>query len=108
MTIVVRDGLASKYFVAITRMTNDCSIPVTAVRPPPISSATHHLITHLRPLHRHTGITLGCGLYRQRIASSISLFHLREIDVERRTLVFLHTEIVGLAIRRDRESACQT
>ena len=107
MAVAVCNRLTSEHLVAITRMTNDGSVPVAAVRPPPVGPAAHHLIQHLCSLHRHPRKTLGCRLNRQRVACFIGLFHLGEVHMERGPFVFLHPEIVGLAIGIDREPARQ-
>ena len=83
-------------------------LPIAAVRPPPEGSATNHLVLHLSPLHRHTGISHGVTLHRQRVTCGISLLHLRELDMERWALIFFHTDIMILTVHTDGIHARQT
>ena len=61
--------------------------------PPPHLVSAGHLISYLGSLHRHSGIGLGCSLHHNGITPGISLVHLREGNLEGRTLVFLYSEI---------------
>ena len=106
-TIDICDGLTLEDLVAVTSVTQGGSLPIAAVRPPPEGCATHHLITHLSPLNRHAGIGHSVALHRQCVASGIGLFHLREFDTERRTLILLHTDVMVLTVHTDAERSRQ-
>ena len=108
LSVTVSNSLTAVDLVTATRMTNHCGIPVAVIRPPPESPAAHDLIAHLRPLYRHACKAHGRSLHRQGVTCGIGLFHLGEVYMERRTLVFLNAETVCLTIHRDRVCACQT
>ena len=88
--------------------TDHSSIPVTAVGPPPESGTAGDLVTDLRILHRHTGITHGHTFHSEGVACSIGLLDFREINMERRTLIFLYTDGVGLSVDTHREHTGKT
>ncbi len=89
------------HLITIGTVTQRSPVPIAAVRPPPIGRAAYYLITDLGTLYRHAGITHGRTLHGELVASSIGFLHLGEVDMECRTLVFLHSDIMALVVDLD-------
>ena len=108
LTFLIGHSLTMGNLVTIVSITHNSPIPVMAIGPPPEGRAAHDLIRHLTLLYRDTGITHRDTLHRQRITSSISRLHFRELHVERRTLILLNTDIVALVTHFHSEGTRQT
>ena len=106
-TIVARGSLTTVDLDTITAIVQCTRIPVAAVGPPPEGCTTHYLIANFGTLYRYACKTLSLALHSQCIACRIGLLYLWEIDMERGTLVFLHTDMMTLAVHRDGEHTRQ-
>ena len=108
LALVVGLGLALGDVVAIVSIAYGGGVPVAAIRPPPEGSAPHHLVAHRSLLYGYAGIAQGLACNGDGIVGCIGLLHLGELHVERRPLVFLHTEVMARVVHTDMERAGQT
>ena len=103
--------LLGQHLHGIFALTDEAALPIAIVGHPPPGHATLHTIADAGTLYGHAGIAEGSGTHGERVAVVIVLFHLGELHLERGTLIFLHTEIVGLSVKINgvmaRQSLCR-
>ena len=100
-TVICRFGSTIINLHPIRAIAYPRGVPIAAIGPPPVCCTTDDLVADLRPLDRYSRETHGRALHRKFIACGIGLLHLREVDMERRALVFLYPNRMTLTIGLD-------
>ena len=104
--VVGSDGLAAEHLFALQAIAYIAALPVAIVRYPPIGHTTLNLVLHAASLYRHAAIAAGRSLDGERVTVLIVLLHLRKLNVERRTFVFLYTDHLRMIVNMNGEASC--